>query len=424
MNPEMSIDADTALWHPFANMASVKSAQLTITRAEDVWVWDENGRKYLDGTASLWYTNVGHGRREIADAVHAQMVELDAYSIFSDFANPPALELADKLSSLAPLPGGRVFLTSGGGEAIDTAAKIARRYWSEVGRPEREYLLTRTDSYHGTNGYGTSIGGIALNREGWGPLMSETARVPWDSAEMLEAEIERLGADRVAAFFVEPVMGAAGVYPPPPGYMELVAEVCRRHGVLLIVDSVICGFGRLGTWFGIDRWDVEPDMITFAKGVTSGYLPLGGVVVADPVAAPFWEGEGTMFRHGPTYSGHPASCAAALANIALLEADGLVEQGRNLEGTFADALRPLADLDAFEEVRCGTGLLAAVQLSDATLERGITPAVLGEELRRRGLLLRALARELTISPPLTVSEDQIGFIAATLSEAVAGLVDG
>lgn len=418
MNSELVTNADSALWHPFANMAAVKGAEVTFTRADGVWIWDENGDRYLDGTASLWYTNVGHGRAEIADAVHAQLTELDAYSIFGDFANRPALELADKLAALAPVKGGRVFLTSGGGEAIETAAKIARRYWLELGQPERECLLARNNAYHGTNGFGTSIAGIAANRAGWGSLVPKTSFVEWNSAAALEAEIERLGPDRVAAFFVEPVMGAAGVFPPPDGYLEAVAEVCRRHGVLLIIDSVICGFGRLGSWFGIDRWGVEPDMITFAKGVTSGYLPLGGVVVSDPVATPFWEGEGTVFRHGPTYSGHPSCCAAALANIELLEADGLVERALHLEGRLAEALAPLAELDAVAEVRSGTGLLAAVQLAPAVLDRGVTPIAVAQKLRRQGLLLRPLERELTISPPLTIAEDQIDFIASALGEAV------
>ena len=232
----------------------------------------------------------------------------------------------------------RVFLGSGGGDAIDTAAKLARRYWFELGQPERTLLISRTAGYHGTHGFGTALGGIPANRDGFGPQV-ETIQVPHDSLEALEETIERAGAERVAAVFVEPVIGAGGVYPPLPGYIEGVAALCERTGVLLVVDSVICGFGRLGTWFGIERWGVEPEMIVFAKGVTSGYLPLGGVVVSERVAEPFWrEPGGPVFRHGATYAAHATCCAAALANIELLERDGLLERGRELEGPLLEAL--------------------------------------------------------------------------------------
>ena len=309
-----SITRDSKLWHPFADMGTVRHRELVIERGEDVWVWDNDGNRYLDATASLWYANVGHGRAEIAAAVAAQMSKLEAYSAFGDFASPPALELADELTQRAPMPS-RVFLVAGGGDAIDTAAKLARRYWSEVGNPERTIMISRTAGYHGTHGFGTAIGGIPANREGFGPLL-ESAQVAHDSLEEMRETIRSIGPERIAAVFVEPVIGAGGVYPPVEGYIEGVSELCRETGVLLVVDSVICGFGRLGTWFGIERWNVQPDMIAFAKGVTSGYLPLGGVIVSERVAEPFWAEPGApVFRHGPTYAGHATCCAAALANI-------------------------------------------------------------------------------------------------------------
>ncbi|HTW11555.1 MAG TPA: aminotransferase class III-fold pyridoxal phosphate-dependent enzyme, partial [Solirubrobacteraceae bacterium] len=328
---------DTRLWHPFADMGAVRHNELVIERGEDVWVWDADGKRYLDATASLWYANVGHGRPEIAEAIAKQLEKLEAYSAFGDFASRPAQELASTLADLAPMPA-RIFFTTGGGESIDTAAKIARRYWSALGQPDRTLLISRTAGYHGTNGFGTALAGIPANREGFGPQV-ETVQVPHDSLEAVEAAINKAGAEHVAAVFVEPVIGAGGVYPPMPGYLEGLAAICERTGVLFVADSVICGFGRLGTWFGVERFDLAPDMITFAKGVTSGYLPLGGVVVSDKIAAPFWGGPGSpILRQGATYSAHSTCCAAALANIELLGKDGLLQRGQQMEGVLHSAL--------------------------------------------------------------------------------------
>jgi putrescine aminotransferase len=409
--------AGTRLWHPFADMAAVRDRELVIERGEDVWVWDAGGRRYLDATASLWYANVGHGRREIAAAVAAQLARIEAYSCFGDLATPPAVELAARLAERAPIDA-RVFFTCGGGEAIDTAAKLARRYWSAAGRPERTILISRSASYHGTNGYGTALGGIEANRSGFGPL--EDHRVRWDSVAALEQAIAELGPQRVAAFFLEPVIGAGGVLPPPPGYIEGVAEVCARHDVLLVADAVICGFGRLGTWFGVERWDVEPAMITFAKGVTSGYLPLGGVIVAGRIAEPFWSEPGLPFRHGPTYSGHATCCAAALANIRILEEEGLLERGRQLESALLEALRErVAGHPAVSEVRGGTGTLAAVALDAELLERdaGAVAKVVGEA-RERGVLVRALGSAVAISPPLTATEEHFALAAEAIAHGL------
>jgi adenosylmethionine-8-amino-7-oxononanoate aminotransferase len=420
----MRADEETRLWHPFADMGAVRHAELVLERGEDVWVWDKDGRRYLDATASLWYANVGHGRREIAEAVAAQMGRLEAYSAFGDFATEPARELAMVLAELAPMPS-RVILGSGGGDAVDTAAKLARRYWYERGEPERTVLVSRTAGYHGTHGYGTALAGIPANREGFGPQV-ESVQVPHDSLEAMQVEIDRVGAERVAAVFAEPVIGAGGVYPPLPGYLEGLAALCERTGVLLIIDSVICGFGRLGTWFGIERWGVQPAMITFAKGVTSGYLPLGGVLVSEPVAEPFWRASGgPVLRHGPTYSAHATCCAAALANIALLGRGGLLERGRELEQPLLDALRPLASQEAVAEVRGGVGLMAAVEFTAETLERRPdAPATVASHARDQGVLVRPLARGVAVSPPLTVTEEHLGLIAQALERGVADLSAG
>lgn len=420
----MATGTDTRLWHPFADMGAVREHELVITRGDDVWVWDSDDRRYLDATASLWYANVGHGRPEIAAAVAEQMRRLEAYSAFGDFANEPALELAAMLSDLAPMPS-RIFLVSGGGDAIDTAAKLARRYWFEVGEPDRTILVSRTAGYHGTHGFGTALAGIPANRTGFGPQV-DTIQVPHDSLEAMEAEIERAGPDRVAAVFVEPVIGAGGLYPPVPGYMEGLAALCERTGVLLVADAVICGFGRLGTWFAVERWGIQPAMIVFAKGVTSGYLPLGGVVISDRVAEPFWKAPGApVFRHGPTYAAHATCCAAALANVRLLAADGLLERGQSLEQELLAALRPLESNSSVAEVRGGIGMLAAVELSDETLERqpdAVTRVAAGA--REAGVLVRTLGRAVAVSPPLTATPEHFEQMAQAIDAGIAALSAG
>ena len=405
-------------------MGKVKDHELVLTGGEDVWVSDADGNRYLDATASLWYANVGHGRDSIREAVSAQMKKLEAYSAFGDFANPPALELAERLSGLSPIDDARIFLTSGGGDSIDTAAKLARRYWHEKGHDARHHLITRVHGYHGTHGFGTSLAGIPPNMTGFGGLVEDVSVVAYDDAAELRAEIDRVGAERVAAFFLEPVVGAGGVYPPPDGYVEEVAEVCRENGVLLVVDSVICAFGRLGTWYGIERWPgVVPDMITFAKGVTSGYLPLGGVVISPEIAAPFWDDpDAPPFRHGATYAGHATCCAAALENIRILDEEDLLPRGQDLEAELFEQMNRAADLPATGEVRGGRGLLAALELSARIMDDDAgAPVRLAMLMRERGVLARPLGRGVAVSPPLTVQGDHLEMIGDALVESVTRL---
>jgi len=410
--------ADTRLWHPFADMHAVRGNEFVIARGDGAVVWDEDGKEYIDGTASLWNVNVGHGRTEIVEAAMAQMRELASYQVFGVFANRPALDLAERLASLAPLDDPRIFLGSGGGDAIDTAAKLARRYFAAIGQPDRTHLISRTQGYHGTHGMGTSIGGIPANREGIGPIDPDVSVVAYDSVDALDAEIARVGADRVAAVFVEPVIGAGGVLLPPPGYIEGVAALCQRTGVLFVCDSVIAGFGRLGSWFGIERFGVRPDLLTFAKGVTSGYLPLGGVVIGAKVAAPFWD-EGAWFRHGPTYSGHPTVCAAALANMDIMEREGLLERGNELEGEMAAALAPLADHALVGEIRAGIGALGAVAFSrDALAEAPDLAQRTFAAARERGVLVRGLADAVALSPPLVITREQVDRAAEVIGDAL------
>lgn len=404
---------DSTFWHPFAAMGAVRHDELVLTRAEDVWVWDDRDRRYFDGTAALWYANAGHGRTEIVDAISAQARELAAYSAFGDFSNAPAQELTDRLADLAPGDGWRVFLGSGGGDGVDSALKLARRFHAVNGEPDRVHVISRTSGYHGTHGWGTAVSGIPVNREGFGPATAETTQVPHDSVEALEAAFATIGGERVAAVIAEPVIGAGGLIPPLPGYLQGVQELCRRNGALLIADSVIGGFGRLGSWFGVERFGIDPDMIVFAKGVTSGYLPLGGVMVSARVAEPFFAADGPIFRHGATYAGHPTCCAAALANLNILEREGLLDRALELEAPLFERMQALTAHPLVAEARGGVGFLAAIDLERPELVQDVFRAT-----RERGVIVRPLARGLAVSPPLTATVEHLDLIAETLTEAL------
>jgi putrescine aminotransferase len=412
----------TSLWHPFADMGAVAGREVVITRGEGVRVYDESGRRYLDGASSLWYANAGHGRAEIREAVQQQLAALDAFHAFGDFANRPALELADRLAALAPQPGSKVFLTSGGGDSIETAAKLARLFHSVAGEPDRRFLISRTNGYHGTHGIGTSILGMPYT-DGFSPLVEQTAQVAWDDLGALEQAIERINPARIAAFVFEPVIGSGGVLVPPPGYLQGAQELCRRHGVVTIADVVIGGFGRLGDWLGVERFGLEPDLIVFAKGVTSGTLPLGGVIAAPRIAEPFWAAPGgPTFDHGQTYSGHPVCCAAALANLGVLEREGLVERTRAREAAFFARLCELTSHPLVAGVRGGVGLMAAIALEPDRLEDdpGL-PGRLWSSAREHGLLTRWLRDGVAIAPPLVIEDSEVDELVDSLAAALAAI---
>ncbi|TQC34096.1 aspartate aminotransferase family protein, partial [Rhodococcus sp. WS7] len=262
-------------------------------------IWDREGTRYLDATAGLWFTNVGHGRTEIADAVAAQLSKIAHFSNFGDFVPETTQVLAERLATIAPVAGSKIFFTSGGSDSVDTAAKLARRYWHEVGQPEKVIIVGRQKAYHGMHVAGTALAGIPVNREGYGELMADAATVGWDDAKSLLELIERIGANKIAAFFAEPIIGAGGVYLPPEGYLAEVRDICREHDILFVVDEVVTGFGRIGgEWFASTRFDLQPDMMTTAKGLTSGYVPMGAVFIAPRVAEPFYAG--SWWRHGYT----------------------------------------------------------------------------------------------------------------------------
>lgn len=408
-----------AFWHPFADMGAVeRDGEFVLTRGEGASVFDADGTRYLDATAGLWFANVGHGRMELAEAAASQLGTLAAYHTFGDFTTEPSVELAEKLASIAPVAGSKVFLTSGGSDSVDTATKLARRYWHESGRPSKSVVIGREKAYHGMHVAGTALAGIPGNREGYGELMAESATVAWDSADDLRESIERLSPDRVAAFFCEPVIGAGGVYPPPEGYLADVRKACTEYDVLFVADEVVTGYGRIGgSWFASTKFDLEPDIVTTAKGLTSGYLPMGAVLVAPRVWEPFFKADaGVWWRHGYTYSGHAACSAVALANLGIVEREGLLDAGTRLESSLAAALSPLAEHDRVAEVRCGVGALAAVQLVEPT-----EAPVLAKKLRSYGVATRAVgAGGIQVSPSLVMTDDEVSQVAAAIGQALDG----
>jgi putrescine---pyruvate transaminase len=414
--------SETALWHPFATMATVPGHTVTMVSGEGSTVYDSSGRSYLDAIASLWYVNVGYGRAELAEAAAAQMRSLACFQAYEVFSSVPAEALARRVSALVPLQDAKVFFTPGGGsDAVDSAAKLVRAYWGSVGRPGKQVIIARSHAYHGMNAYGTSLAGISAFTDPFGPLVTLVEHVPWDDAAALAKVIEQAGADRVGAFFCEPVVGAGGVYFPPEGYLAEVQQICRDNDVLFVADEVITGFGRTGEWFGSVRYRLEPDLMTVAKGLTSGYLPLGAVAVGPRVAEPFWRSGSTeMFRHGYTYTAHPAACAVGLANLDIIERERLVSRVRELEPVLAAALAPLGEHELVSEVRTGAGLLAAVEISATARESdpGLGARVVAAA-RERGVITRLLrGAALQISPPFVITAAELHTIADVLTAAL------
>jgi putrescine---pyruvate transaminase len=400
----------TSFWRGFTSMGATRDREVRMVRGEGCRVWDADGTEYLDGTASLWYCTVGHGRAEIADRAAAQMRELAGFHTFGPMSNEPAEQLAARVAAIAPMADSAVFFTPGGGsDAVDTAGKIARRYWSAVGKPDKQIFVSRQHGYHGMNAYGTSLAGIPANTAGYGELVGQIEHVPWDSVDAV-AELFANSASHIAAFIGEPVIGAGGVIPPPDGYWKAIRELCDAHDVLFVSDEVVCGFGRLGTWFGCQRYGIEPDLITCAKGLTSGYIPLGAVIASPRVQAPFWDGPAAPpFRHGFTYGGHPAACAAGLANLDIIEREQLLDRVLEHEPILEAAVREsFADSPLAHDVR-SAGLLAAVELPPAVLAvEPRLPDMIEAHARRLGLVTRGLRGvALQLSPSFVTSADDL-----------------
>jgi len=395
---------------------------IVMTRGKGALLWDSDGREYIDGTCGLWQCAVGHGRQELVRAASEQMGELAFYSSFWDYSNKPAIELGARLAALTGDRLGHVHFTSGGSEGNEVAVKLARLAWERAGSPERDVILSRHGAYHGS-GAGASLAatGIPPLREGFGPIAPgfEYLRRPQAGdpengdvdllVAYLEAAIERIGAEKIAAFIGEPIMGVSGVIVPPEGYWPRVQEVLRRHDILLIFDEVITAFGRLGHWFAAERFDVEPDMIVTAKAITSGYFPFGAVLIGD---RPMELLDGQLLRHGFTYNAHPVGAAVATANLDLIESEGLLDRVTETGARLGELLHDLAQFDAVAEVR-GEGLMWALELVDGDA------VALATEVRERGAIVRGMERRITLSPPFTIAPLEI----ERLIEAIAGAID-
>ena len=412
VSPHTILDGP-ALWPAQAHVPSVLGRQIVVERGDGCYVYTADGRRLFDGTAGLWHANIGHAHPALAAAAHAQMLKLETYHIFARFVNDQALALAERLASLSPIEDPKIILNSGGSDAIDVACKLARRHWQRAGRTTKTTILSREHAYHGLHAYGTSIAGLDFNREGYGTesLVPETRRVPVHDIDALKTTIAELGADNIAAIVTEPIQGTGGVNPPADGYLQTLQQLCRENDILVILDEVITGFGRTGTMFAAQRFGLQPDLITFAKGVTSGYAPLGGVVVSPHIWQPFYVDDTAtpVFRHGATYAGHATACAVAMANLDVLEKENLLPRVTELEQLLATQLDALAARrPSVSEVRVG-GFLGGVALTE-----GVAAATIADELLDIGFITRPLrGNTLQISPPFTVTDDELTqFISA------------
>ena len=417
--------------HPFTDHRDLheKGGSRIITRAEGVYIYDDAGRRILDGMAGLWCVALGYGRQELIDAATAQMRELPYYNSFFQCTHPPAVELSALLAELSPGPFEHVFFTGSGSEANDTQVRLVRRYWDLLGEPQRMTIIARRNAYHGSTLGGASLGGM-------GP-MHEQMRLPVPGivhieqpyhfglgrgedpdafglrqARLLEEKILELGPETVAAFIAEPVQGAGGVIIPPDSYWPEIQRICDAYGILLVADEVITAFGRLGEWFGSTRYGIRPDLVSFAKGVTSGYLPLGGALVSRRVADVV-NARGGEFAHGFTYSGHPAACAVALANLRILREEGIVERVRaHTEPYFARRWAELGEHPVVGEAR-SIGLVGALEIVRDRDSGERFDKALGAGLRCRdlcvenGLVMRAVGDTMIVSPPLVIDDGQV-----------------
>jgi adenosylmethionine-8-amino-7-oxononanoate aminotransferase len=400
------------LLHAFAKPS--KTDFISIVRGKGSLLWDSNGRQYIDAIGSLWYCQVGHGRTEIAEAVAAQISTLETYSTFDPFTNQKADELAAKLQSISALPQSRVFLCGSGSEAVDTAMKLARVAQGQAGHPERTIIISRMRGYHGTNYGGTSAQGLPLNKQGFGQLLPEVVQVDSDNLEDL-AMFMSDNSKKIAAVIVEPLQGAGGVWPPPPGYLEGARKLCDQHGAFLIFDEVISGFGRMGTWFAADHYGVTPDMLCFAKGVTSGYQPLGGVYVGAAVREALESDPNFFLRHGYTYSGHSSVCAAALANLAIIEREGLVERAKHVGARLSKGLGALATDGTIDHVR-GDGAVWA-----AGLKPDQNSVTIRDRMIELGVIARAINTDtVAFCPPLVVTDEELDTMIDTFANATMG----
>nr|WP_300311069.1 aspartate aminotransferase family protein [Halomonas sp.] len=434
--------------HPFTDYKALgEEGSRIITEADGIYIQDAEGNRMLDAMAGLWCVNLGYGRQELVDAATAQLQQLPYYNNFFKTTHPPAVELADTLCRLAPKHMNRVFFTGSGSEANDTVVRMVRHYWALKGKPEKQWIVARENAYHGSTLAGMSLGGMAAMHGQGGPAVPAITHVRqpyWFTegrdmspdafgqacADAIEERILELGEDKVAAFIAEPVQGAGGAIIPPQSYWPAVKKVLAKYDILLVADEVICGFGRLGEWFGSDHYGLEPDLMPIAKGLSSGYLPIGGVLVGDRVAQTLIE-DGGEFFHGFTYSGHPTCAAVALKNLQLMEAEGVVERVRDEVGPYlAQRWKALEQHPLVGEAR-SLGLIGALEIvaDKATGKRFDKALGVGNLCRdicfETGLVMRSVGDTMVISPPLVITKAQIdelvGLAEAALDETARRL---
>ncbi len=425
--------------HPFTDFQGLaKKGSRIIVRAENIYLWDSDGKKILDAMSGLWCVNVGYGQEALVEAAAKQMRELPFYNAFFQTATPPAIALAELLAEVTPPQFRHVFFSGSGSEGNDTVVRMVRRYWDLLGQPQRSVIISRNNAYHGSTMAGASLGGLSGMHALGGLPIPGIVHIEqpywWDhgrtqglsredfglmAARWLEERILAVGADRVAAFIGEPVQGAGGVIIPPASYWPEVQRICDKYGVLVVSDEVICGFGRTGRWFGCETQGFRPDLMTFAKGVTSGYVPLGGVMVGERIAKVLIE-QGGEFNHGYTYSGHPVACAVALANIGLIQSLGLVARVHDDVGPYlAEGFRSLADHPLVGDAET-CGLMGALLL----VKDKATGAAFADEVGigmvcrghcfREGLIMRAVGDRMIIAPPLVITRAQIDQMLALI----------
>ena len=423
--------------HPFTDFqALAKKGARIITRADGIYLWDSDGQQILDAMSGLWCVNVGYGQTALVDAATKQMRELPFYNAFFQTATPPAIELAELLAEVSPPGFEHVFFTGSGSEGNDTVVRMVRRYWQILGQPDRQVIISRNNAYHGSTMAGASLGGMAgMHAQGGLPIpnISHIEQPYWiehgqglsrdefglKAAGWLEEKILAIGADKVAAFIGEPIQGAGGVIIPPATYWPEIQRICDKYNILLVSDEVICGFGRTGHWFGCERFGFKPDLMTFAKGVTSGYIPLGGVMVGERIAKVLIE-QGGEFEHGYTYSGHPVACAVALANIRLIQQLQLVQRVRDDLGPYlAAGFARLAQHPLVGDVET-CGLMGALLLvkDKSNLTMFDADVAIGMVCRNHcfanGLIMRAVGNRMIVAPPLVISRAQIDQMLALI----------
>ena len=423
-------------FHPFTDTLQLNAeGSRVITNAKGVWLTDSEGNRILDGMAGLWCAQIGHGREEVAEAVYKQMLELPYYNTFFKTTHPPVIALSEKLAEISPPQFNRTFFCSSGSEANDTVFRMVRFYWDQMGKPEKKVIIGRWNGYHGSTLAGTSLGGMkAMHEQGDLPVpgVRHIDQPYWFGeggdmspedfgiavARQLERAIDEIGEDKVAAFIAEPIQGAGGVIIPPSTYWPEISRILKERDILFVADEVICGFGRLGTWFGSEYFGIEPDLMPIAKGLTSGYLPMGGVLVSDKVAEGVI-GKGGEFYHGYTYSGHPACAAAALVNLEIIQREKLVERVANDIGPYLQARwRALGDHPLVGEARM-TGLVGALELvpekgnrKKAFADTGTVGTLCRDISFGNGLIMRAVRDSMIISPPLVISHGEADQLVA------------